>query len=161
MMHRTIPFALLVPFAFVACAQPSRPPVDLAAEQQAVIAASDSCVAAEMSRNIDGALAWWADDAIFHMEGAPEIVGKAGLRGVYETMFGDTTMLGFSGERSSLVVASGGDMAWERGVNRFQVRGPDDPIERLGKYLLVWRKSPDGWRIAALAVTNDAPMSTS
>ena len=147
--------ALLLFLPLTGCAQ--APAVDLAAEEQAVMAAGDSVAAAEMARDIDGALAFWADDAVLHLEGASPIVGKDGIRSVYETLFGDTTMVAFSTERSAMELASGGGLAFEHGVNRFQVKGPDGPTEALGKYLLVWRKQADGWRIAALAATNDTP----
>ncbi len=75
-------------------------------------------------------------------------------------MFGDTTMLGFSSTRSGTEMAAGGGLAFEHGVNRFQVQTADGPVEVLGKYLAVWRKQADGWKVAALAITNDAPMKT-
>lgn len=147
--------AILVPLIAAGCS--TAPSVDLAAEQQAVVAASDSVMAAETAKDIDGALAFWADDAIAHMQDASEITGKDGVRGIYESVLNDSTMLGFSSTRSGIEMASGGGMAFEHGINRFQVQGPDGPTEVLGKYIAVWRMQPDGWKIAALAATYNAP----
>lgn len=155
-MYRLFPVPLIT-LALTACAAGSNPAVDLAAEEAAVRAASEAVVAEEMEKDIDGTLVYWAEDAVFHMEGMPAVTGKEGLRGVYEAFFGDTTMLGFEGTTTDVEVAAGGGLAWEHGVNRFQVKGPDGPVEAVGKYLVVWRKSEMGWKIAALAVTNDAP----
>jgi len=146
--------AILVPLVVAGCS--TAPTVDVAAEQQAVAAASDSLMAAETAKDVDAALAFYADDGIMQMEGTPEITGKDGLRSAYESFFNDSTLLGLSSTRSGVEMAPGGGMAFEHGVNRFQVQGPNGPTEMLGKYLAVWRKQADGWKVAAIAATNDA-----
>jgi ketosteroid isomerase-like protein len=146
---------ILVPLALAACS--TAPSVDMAAEQQAVAAASDSIMAAESARDIDAVMAFYADDAIMHMEGMPETTGKDKLRAVYLSFMNDSTILSFSGTRSGLEMAPGGGMALDHGINRFQVQGPNGPTEVLGKYIAVWRKQADGWKVAAVAATNDAP----
>lgn len=146
--------AILIPLALAGCS--TAPTVDMAAEQQAVAAASDSLMAAETAKDFDVAVAFYADDAIVQMEGMPEVTGKDGIRGIYQSYVNDSTNLGFSSTRSGIEMASGGGMASEHGVNHFQVQGPNGPTEMLGKYLAVWRKQADGWKVAALAVTNDA-----
>lgn len=149
--------AFAFPLILAGCGAGANPAVDRAAEENAVAQASDAVVAAESARDTEGALAYWADDAILHMQSAPEMVGRDAVRSVYRSMFGDTTLLGFTSTRTGIELAAGGALALEHGLNHFRVQGPDGPMTNEGKYLLVWRKGDDGWKIAALAVTDNVP----
>jgi ketosteroid isomerase-like protein len=133
------------------------PQVDVVAEADAVRARGEGVVAAESAFDIDGALAFWAEDAIVQGAGAPQIQGIDAIRELYKLYFGSGQIKEFSGTTSYLEVSASGDLGYEYGVNRFVLTGPEGDLLDLGKYLLIWKKIDGEWFISALAFTSDAP----
>lgn len=131
--------------------------VDVAAETEAVRARSAGVVAAEAAFDVPTALAFWADDAIVQGAGAPQIQGKDAIGELYGQYFESGMLKEFSGTTEYLEVSAAGDLAYEYGVNRFVMAGPEGDLLDIGKYLAIWKKIDGEWFIAALAFTSDAP----
>ena len=151
---RPVVFPVLVIAVLGAC---SGPGVDVAAETAAVRARSQGVVAAETAQNAEGALAFWAQDAVVQPAGAPQIQGRDAIRALYNSFFGTGQLKHFEGTASQLEVSQGGDLAYEYGVNRMVLAGPKGDLLDVGKYLLVWKKIDAEWYIVALSFTSDAP----
>ena len=137
------------------------PQVDVAAELEAVRARSEGVVAAEAARDITAALTFWADDAIAQPAGAPQVRGTAALRDLYGQFFETGQLKEFAGTTSHLTVSASGDLAYEYGINRMVVAGPEGDLLDMGKYLAVWKKIDGEWFIVALSFTSDAPAPVS
>jgi ketosteroid isomerase-like protein len=137
-----------------ACAAPQ---VDVAAETEAVRARSEGVVAAEAAFEVEEALAFWAEDAIAQGAEAPQIQGKEAIGELYRQYLESGMLKEFSGTTSYLEVSAAGDLAYEYGVNRFVLAGPEGDLLDMGKYLAVWKKIDGEWFIAALSFTSDAP----
>lgn len=135
------------------------PPSSTLAEESAVREASEALVRAETARDVEAAIAFWAEDAIVQPVNAPLLIGKAAIRKFYEDFFATVPLLDFTGTTTRMDVAQSGEMAWEHGVNRFTLQGPEGPITDVGKYLAVWRRDSDGWKVVALAFSSDAAPS--
>lgn len=135
----------------------SGPRVDVAAETAAVRARGQAIAAAEAAQDIEGALAFWAQDAIAQPAGAPQVQGLDAIRALYNSFFGTGQLKEFEGTTSHLEVSQGGDLAYEYGVNRVVLAGPTGDLLDVGKYLVVWKKIDGEWYIAALSFTSDAP----
>ncbi|MGD8699424.1 MAG: DUF4440 domain-containing protein [Gemmatimonadales bacterium] len=133
------------------------PQVDIAAETEAVRARSEGIVAAEAAFDIETALTFWAEDAISQGAGMPQIQGKQAIGDLYRQYFESGQLKEFSGTMSHLEVSAAGDLAYEYGVNRFVLAGPEGDLLDMGKYLAVWKKIDGEWYVAALAFTSDAP----
>lgn len=146
-------FTIIAAGVFAACAAPQ---VDVAAETEAVRARSAGVVAAEAAFNVAAALTFWAEDAIVQGAGAPQIQGKDAIGELYGQYFESGMLKEFSGQTSYLEVSAGGDLAYEYGVNRFVLAGPEGDLLDMGKYLVVWKKIDGEWFIVALAFTSDA-----
>jgi ketosteroid isomerase-like protein len=147
-------FPLLAITVLGAC---SGPRVDVAAETAHVRARSQALAAVEASQNTEGALAYWAQDAIAQPAGAPQIQGREAIRALYNSFFGGGQLKKFEGTTTQLQVSSGGDLAYEYGVNRMVLPGPKGDLLDVGKYLVVWKKIDGEWYVAALSFTSDAP----
>ncbi len=147
-------FTIAAAGIMAACAGPR---VDVAAETEALRARSAGVVAAEAAFDVPAALAFWAEDAIVQGAGAPQIQGKDAIGELYSQYFESGMVKEFSGETSYLEVSAGGDLAYEYGVNRMVLAGPEGDLLDMGKYLVVWKKIDGEWFIAALAFTSDAP----
>ncbi len=132
------------------------PQVDVAAEMEAVQVRSEGVVAAEAAFDVQKALAFWAEDAISQGAGAPQVQGKEAIGDLYRQYFESGMLKEFSGTTSYLEVSAAGDLAYEYGVNRFVLAGPEGDLLDMGKYLVVWKKIEGEWFISALAFTSDA-----
>jgi ketosteroid isomerase-like protein len=147
-------FTIVAAGIFAACTAPQ---VDVATETEAVRARSEGVAAAEAAFDVAAALAFWADDAIVQGAGTPQIQGKDAIGELYREYFESGMLKEFSGTTSHLEVSAAGDLAYEYGVNRFVVAGPEGDLLDTGKYLAVWKKIDGEWSVAALAFTSDAP----
>ena len=142
-----------VALVMIGCAAPQ---IDVAAETEAVRARSEGVVAAESAFDVEGSLAYWAEDAIVHGAGAPQIQGIDAIRELYQQYFGSGLVKEFTGTTSHLEVSAGGDLGYEYGVNRFVLTGPEGDLLDVGKYLAIWKKIDGEWFISALAFSSDA-----
>jgi ketosteroid isomerase-like protein len=147
-------FAILATSMMAGCGASE---VDVAAETEAVRTRSERVVAAEAAQNVPEALAFWAEDAIVQPAGAPQIEGKEAVGDLYRQFFEGGQLKEFSGTTSHLEVSAAGDLAYEYGVNRMVLAGPEGDLLDMGKYLLVWKKINGEWFIAALSFTSDTP----
>lgn len=147
-------FSLLAVVSLGAC---SAPRVDVTAETAAVRARSQAIAAAEAAQNTEAALAFWAEDAIVQAASTPQIQGHEAIRAMYDSFFGTGQLKKFTGTTSFLEVSQAGDLAYEYGVNRFVLAGPEGDLLDMGKYLAVWKKTEGEWYVAALSFTSDAP----
>jgi len=147
-------FAILAASVVVGCAVPQ---VDVAAETEAVRTRSEGIVAAEAAQDVAEALTFWAEDAIVQPAGAPQIQGKEAIGGLYRQFFEGGQLKEFSGTTSHLEVSVAGDLAYEYGVNRMVLAGPEGDLLDMGKYLVVWKKTNGDWFVTALSFTSDTP----
>lgn len=158
-MGVTVRYPNLVHVSLVAllggCA--AAPQVDIEAETAAVHARSDAVVAAEAAQDAEASTVFWAPDAIVQPAGSPQLQGRDAVLALYREFFEGGMLKDFSGTTSHLEVAASGDLAFEYGVNRMVVAGPDGDLLDIGKYLAVWKKIDGEWYIAALSFTSDAP----
>lgn len=137
-----------------ACAPTFQGSTGSSAESE-IRARSQALVAAESQKDVEAALAFWEEDAVVHMEGTPALIGKAGVRPVYEQFFA-SGFVDFTATITDIEVARSGDLAYETGVNNFTFIRDGRRVVDVGKYLVVWRRGSDSaWRVAALAVTNN------
>ena len=154
-MRRSPALLALVTVMTTSCA--AAPQVDVEAEAAAVRARSEAVVRAEAAMNAEEAAAFWAEDAIAQPAGSPQLQGRAAILDLYREFFGSGMLKEFSGTTSGIEVAESGDLAYEYGVNRMVLAGPDGDLLDTGKYLAVWKKIDGEWYIAALSFTSDTP----
>lgn len=147
--------SLLVPCAVTlyAC---STPAPGKKAALDAMIARSDAMQAAEASMKTDSVLAFWADDAVIQLPGAPQIEGRDAVRAFYSGMFATAGLRKFEVIPGRVELATSMDLAYEYGVTRTTVMGPKGDSIESGKYLRVWKKFGNTWLVVAESGSNDA-----
>ena len=126
----------------------------MSTEIENVRARSRELVAAEVAQDTEAALAFWAEDGVAQPAGTPQVKGLDEIRALYDGFFRQIKR--FESIPSHLEVSQGGDLAYEYGVNRIVVSGPEGDLLDLGKYLVVWKKIDGEWFVAALSFTSDA-----
>lgn len=123
-------------------------------------ARSEGVVAAEAAQDINGAVAFYADEAIIQSAGIPQVQGKEALAKLYRQFFEGGQLKDFSGTTTKLEVSQSGDLAYEYGINRMVFADPNGDLLDIGKYLAIWKKINNKWLIVALSFTSDAPSPT-
>ncbi|MGQ0713760.1 MAG: YybH family protein [Gemmatimonadaceae bacterium] len=159
-MHSVHCFGCAVVLAtFAACQRTVETGVDLRTAESEIRARSQAVVAAEIRKDLEAVMPFYADSAVLHMEGMPAVQGHPGIREAYKAFF-SAPMTFDRAVITDVDVARSGDLAYETGTNHFTMTAGDQRVPATGKYLIVWRRSPGGaWVVAALAVTNDRAMA--
>jgi uncharacterized protein (TIGR02246 family) len=152
-MRSIIAVAGLLPFV-AGCA--AAPPVDLTAEADAIRARGAGIVSAEASQDAELSTSFYARDAISQPSGSPQVEGRDAIRELYGHFFSGM-LKDFESATTHIDVAASGDLAYEYGINRMVLNGPDGDLLDVGKYLAVWKKIDGEWYIVALSYSSDAP----
>ncbi|NJD17978.1 MAG: DUF4440 domain-containing protein [Gemmatimonadetes bacterium] len=146
MMHRKQLGLWLMTLALGACAQPpAAPVVDLAAEEQAIRAASAAWLAAAQSKDWASAAANFADDGIAYPDHKDPVVGPVANRAAMESQWAGTPNATITWTTTKVVVAASGDLAYEMGSFVLANEGEEDR----GNYVTVWKKTAAAWKVAA------------
>ena len=125
-------------FAFAGCA-PKAPVADSGADVAAVESAAAGWEQAYNDKNADAVAAIYAEDAQLLPQGAPAVNGRAAIREHYANEIA-TAWAKISVVSDANGVA--GDWAWRSGTWSVETAPPVS-----GKYLDVWHRTAEGWRL--------------
>lgn len=159
--------AIAALLAFAACT-PQAPPPDPAAEAAAAQAAADAAkaaldelrakyLAAENAGDAAAVAALYTDDGAYMAPNAPAASGKAAIQAAYEQLFGLGTVQ-VSSTPASVEIA--GDWGIDQGSYKLTVtpKAGGAPLEDMGKYVAILRKSESGWNVRSLIWNSDMPL---
>jgi ketosteroid isomerase-like protein len=94
----------------------------------------------------------YTDDAMLLLPGREPLVGHVGVQAFFATFRA-------RGVReinlTTLEVEALGDTAWERGS--FELTSSDGAALGNGKYLVIWKRSSDGWKLHRDIVNSSQP----
>lgn len=130
------------------------PTVSAAAHEQAIREINEQWLA--MIRDHDAAAVsrlYTADGAMM-APGAPIAQGHPALEKAWSGLM-QMPGFGLTFEADQIVVASGGDMALDRGGYQLSLDGPDGATKDIGKYVVVWRNIDGQWKVAADIFNSD------
>jgi uncharacterized protein (TIGR02246 family) len=139
----------------MACAEqtaqkPAPPPDTRKADEAAIRAASADWSKASQAKDLDKATSYYADDAIFFVENGAMVKGKDAIKMAWKPELA-TPGPGMTFETTYVEVARSGDLAYEYGTydEKTEVKKGKVKDEK-GKYVVVWKKQPDGsWKAVA------------
>ena len=127
------------------------------AEVRAAIEATNAQFAAALKRGDAAALAamFTEDGEVIPAAGKGFVSGRAALEAYYVGRVRAVRILDVT--ITTVAVEVSGDLAWETGTNRLSVQAGDaPPVTRTGRYLVAWKRGPDGrWRYRVDAVIPD------
>lgn len=137
--------------AFTACQQSSETQPDLTQLKSAIQQVENAWATALNTRNIDGLMALYADDAVSMPNNGPTQTGKPAIRKYQEEEWKSHPAPGtYSFETTS--VYSNGNTVTEIGTST--VKNDDGKVVWTGKYMCVWEKQ-DGKYLCAREIYND------
>jgi uncharacterized protein (TIGR02246 family) len=156
-MSQIVSRTVLVAAALTLAACASAPRVDRASEEAAVQAQNRRLLAAIAARDANAIANIYAPDATLMMPNAPVVTGSATIKSGWTDMF-TLPGLQFSFTPTHLEVAKAGDMAFDVGTYHFSANTPQGPMDDVGSYSTVWKKTNGQWLIATDMATSGKPM---
>jgi ketosteroid isomerase-like protein len=124
--------------------------------RQAIPALVADWVEKTRQRDIEGCVAFFAEDGAFMAPNAPEARGHAAIRAAWAAMFAQPNLVMTFGP-TFVDEAASGDLAYEVGTWSI---GYDTPAGRFvdhGKYVVVWRHIAGAWKALADIFNSNVP----
>jgi ketosteroid isomerase-like protein len=156
------PQSIAAPLA-LACGCSSRPPaVDARAEEAAVREADGAWLKALDARQLDDAVSFYAGDASVLGPNVPVMTGKDAIRKFWSDEFAPTVALRLRCQTFKVEAARSGDLGYGQGTYEATYNdSKGNPVKDHGKYVVVWKKQPDGkWKVITDTYNSDAPLAT-
>lgn len=150
------PLALPALLLLAACQQMAQRAPDDAVQS---LKQSDTALSKAVSeRNLEGIMAFYAEDAVLLPAAAPTASGKAAIREEWKHIlaipnFESTSSL------STAEVAASGDLGYTTGTYLARMLGENDkPAIEPGKWVTVWKRQTDGrWLVVVDTYNTDVP----
>lgn len=142
-----LPAALIAAFIAQGCGGTEK---DTRAADEAVIRQqSIAWSAASQSHDVDKALSFYAPDAVVLSDQYPISITPSAIRAGWQGLLSDKSVT-LSWKTTAVVAAKSGDIAYEYGAYTMDITGKDGQVStRHGKYVVAWKKQPDGtWKVA-------------
>jgi ketosteroid isomerase-like protein len=115
---------------------------------------------ATAARNdLDGTVAFYADDAVLLPPHAPIVADKKSIRDSWAGLLGPNTSI--SWKWSKIEVAQSSELAYIYGSYKLKIGATSNsgPVNDTGKFLEVWKKLPGGkWKCIVDTYNSDLPM---
>jgi uncharacterized protein (TIGR02246 family) len=159
MPKRTLPLTLSIcAFLLSSCAPPAAP--DMRAADEAAIRELDEQWSATAAKNdLDGTVAFYADDAVLLPPNAPIAGDRKSIRESWAGMLGPNTAV--SWKVSKVAAAKSGEMGYLYGTYQLSMQDPKGgPAMRdTGKMVEIWKKQSDGkWKCIVDTFNSDIPV---
>ena len=163
MPRRTLPLALQLTllastFLISSCAPPAAS--DTRAAEEAAIKATDEQWSATAAKNdLDGTVAFYADDAVMLPSNAPMASNPKLIRDAWASLLVPSTTL--SWKVSKVEVAKSGELGYLYGTYHLSIKDPKGgpEVNDTGKMVEVWKKQADGkWKCIVDTYNSDLPV---
>jgi ketosteroid isomerase-like protein len=128
------------------------PLVDIKAEKKLVEQVVYGLCEADMSKDMDRIMSFFAEDIIYQPQGVPPLVGKAEVREYLDGAFDVVEDMVAFPDRTEVSIS--GDLAFSAGWFKNKRYEWDYYLEY--KYLMVFRKTEDGWKIIAESASRNS-----
>ena len=146
--------ALLLP----ACTQ--QQPDTRAADEAAIRAVDVAFSKAVEAKQLDAAVAFYADDAVVMFVNAPMLTTKDAIRKAFEEFFA-MPGIAMKWQVTKVDAAGSGDLGYTVGTYEMTMNdSKGKPITDHGKYTTVWKKQSDGsWKAVVDISNTDLPLT--
>lgn len=152
-------FLFTLAFVNISCAPTAQAPVDSRAAEAATIQALDQQWSATAARNdLDGTVAFYADDAVLLPPNAPIAADPKSIRESWAGLLGSNSAV--SWKVSKVEVAKSGELGYLYGTYTLSLQeskaGP--PVRDTGKLVEIWKRQANGkWKCIVDTYNSDLP----
>jgi len=154
--HRS---GLILALSVCFCAGCQRETADTRAQDERAIREADAAtLKATQARDVDGAVANYAEDGSWLPPNAPMVNGKAAIRAGWLKLI-SSPGFNIDWQIDKLEVGRAGDLAHTIYTYQLALEGPGGaPINDHGKDMAIWKKQSDGsWKMIADIFNSDLP----
>ena len=138
-------------------AKPAAQKLDQAGAEAVLAGINQQFAAAVAARDTDKVVSFYADDGHVLASNAPRADGHEGIRAVW-AQFLSTPGLDLNISSNQVIVSEAGDLLIDLGAYRMKMKGPKGPIEDVGKYVTIFRKTGEDWKIIVDTFNSDTPL---
>ena len=124
------------------------------AHEQAISKTNETWLALIRDHDAAGVSKLYASDGAMMAPGAPIAQGQPALEKAWGGLM-HMPGFGLTFKADKITVASGGDMALDRGTYQLSLAGPKGPTKDVGKYVVVWQNIEGQWKVAADIFNSD------
>jgi uncharacterized protein (TIGR02246 family) len=162
-MTRRVRFVFGLIVLTAACSQPAPPPPseppgpNLAAEERAIRDADSRWLKAAQTRDAAGEAAMIAPDGVVYREHVDPIAGPAAFQAYVEKDYAANPKATTNWTTDSVRVAASGDLAIQTGTYEIKGLGPKGVGDDRGRFVTVWRKLGNEWKVANDISTSTVP----
>ena len=131
-----------------------------AEDEQAIRDAEDvQMFEAAKAKDVERVLSFYADDALGFPPNAALISGKEEMGAFWSELVEDP---GLNWQTTKVEVSRSSDLAYSFGTFEATISGPEgEPLDDHGKWVVVWKKQPDGtWAHIIDIFNSDVPLSS-
>jgi uncharacterized protein (TIGR02246 family) len=158
---RTALLLVLLPSAFVAtsCA-PSVTGDDRASDASAIQALDEQWSATAARNDVEGTIAFYANDAVLLPPNAPIATDQKSIRESWAGLLGPNTAV--SWKVSKVQVAKSGELGYLYGTYSLSIQDPKGgpQVSDTGKLVEIWKKQADGkWKCIVDTYNSDLPVA--
>jgi len=150
---------LITSSAFViASCSPSGTAGNRASDTSALRAADEQWSAIAAKNDLDGTLAFYADNAVLLAPNAPIATDRKAIRESWAGLLAPNTAI--SWKASEAKVASSGELGYVYGTYSLAIQDPKGgtPTRDIGKFVEIWNKEADGkWKCIVDTYNSDVP----
>ena len=141
------------------CAQQApAPPVDATAIRAAADSLDQAFAKAIAARDTEAVVAFYADDAKLLPANGPRVDGHDGIRSVWAAFMG-LPDLEMTLQSRDVVISDAGDVAIDLGSYAMKWNdAKGKPMQDVGKYVTVFKRSDTGWKIVVDTWNSDQPL---
>lgn len=132
------------------------PAVDPAAEERAIRELDRQWVERVGAGDIDWVVGLYTADGRLMAPNAPAAEGREAVRDGWEHLLA-IPGVSLTFEPAEVDISGDGRMAYEVGRYHMSFESPDGPVTDQGKFVLVWRKVGDQWKVAVDIFNSDLP----
>ncbi len=157
-MLRQALLSLLIASAFLAtsCAPPAAPD-NRAADEAALKAMDEQWLATAGKHDLDGTVAFYADDAVLLPPNGPIAKDAKSIREVWAPMVAPNATISWKVAKTE--ASKSGDIGYAYGSYQLSIQDPKAPVNDTGKFLEIWKKQADGkWKCIVDTFNSDLPL---
>ena len=130
--------------------------VEVPAEIRTIRDSDRALLRAETERDLEAAMKYIADGAVFQPPDAPAVVGTTAIRAFYSEWF-KIPYRAIVSESDTVYISSAGDLAYLLGNSHMELGTPDGVNRVHGKYMTIWRRMDDRWLCVAVSWSGNGP----
>lgn len=131
--------------------------VDLAAEEQKIRELNRQWVEWVEAKNVKAIADLYAEDGLIMPPNATQAEGPEAVGKVWESIT-QLPEVEMSFEPTTIEVAQSGDMAYDIGAYSLSFAGDQGQVEDQGKYVVVWVREGEDWKVAADIFNSNQPL---